>query len=344
MTNEKEKAIGEALKILNKKYGSNTVIKLDDSEIKIESLSTGSLALDNVFGCGGLPRGRIIELYGEESSGKSSLALFIAAQIQKGGGKVAWVDAEYAFDSDYAKKIGVKVEDLFVSQPENGEQALDVVDKMASTSAIDLIVLDSVAALVPEKELAGDIKDPEMAQMARMMSKGMRMLAGNISKTKTVVIFINQVRNKVGIYWGNKDVTPGGKALKFFSSVRLEVKKGKLIKSGEEAIGNIMYIRAVKNKVGMPWRTAQLNLYYERGIDLEAELFDLGVSSGEIKRDGNTFYFGDLKLGVGKENVLKFISDDKKTSTELKKKLRDIECFKKTEDYDSQNEEGEEEV
>lgn len=268
---DKDKAIQFALKFLNKKYGSNTVFQPNDNEMGVQSVSTGSPALDSVFGCGGLPRGRIIEIYGLESGGKSTLALFIAAQIQKQGGKVAWIDAEYAYSPEYARKIGVKTDELLLSQPDNGEQALDVIDQLVSTAALDLIVLDSVAALVPEKELAGEFKDPEMAQMARMMAKGMRMLAGNIARTNTVVIFINQIRDKIGIYWGQKSTTTGGKALKFFASVRLEVRKGKLFKEGEVVIGNEMIIKAVKNKVGMPFRSCKLDLYYEKGVDLTTE-------------------------------------------------------------------------
>lgn len=320
---EKDKAIATALKSLNGKYGTNTIIKLDDTEMKIEAISTGSLALDYVFACGGLPRGRIIEMFGPESGGKSTLALFIAAEVQRQGGKVAWVDAEMCFDSDYATKLGIKVKDIFMSQPENGEQALDIVDKMASTAAIDLIVLDSVAALVPAKELAGEFKDAEMAQTARMLAKGMRMLAGNISKTNTVVIFINQLREILNVQWGPKTRTPGGKALKFFASVRLEVRKGKIIKHGEEAVGNEMIIKAIKNKVGMPFRTASLNLYYGKGIDLNAELFDLGVKTDVIKKEGISYFFGEEKIGVGKETSIEYIGAHPEVAKKMRKILKE---------------------
>lgn len=328
---EKNKAIETALKDINKKYGSNTVIQLEDTEFKIDAIPTGSLALDYVFACGGLPKGRIIEMYGAEGSGKSTLAYFIAAQVQKQGGKVAWIDVEMAFDSDYARKIGVEVETLYMSQPENGEQALDIVDKMASTSAIDLIVLDSVAALVPEKELAGEFKDAEMAQTARMLAKAMRMLAGNISKTNTVVIFINQLREILNVTWGPKTRTPGGKALKFFSSVRLEIRRGKLFKNGDEVIGNEMIIKAIKNKVGMPFRSASVNLFYGKGIDLNAEIFDLGLKTNLVKKIGVTYYFEEEKLGVGREVSVGYIAQKPELAAKIRKALTEIDLAQ----YDS---------
>ena len=329
--NEKDKAIQTALSAINKRYGSNTVIQLEDTEFKIEPIPTGSLALDYVFACGGLPKGRIIEMFGAEGSGKSTLAYFIAAQIQKRGGKVAWIDVEMAFDSDYARKIGVEVETLYMSQPENGEQALDIVDKMASTSAIDLIVLDSVAALVPEKELAGEFKDAEMAQTARMLAKAMRMLAGNISKTNTVVIFINQLREILNVTWGPKTRTPGGKALKFFSSVRLEIRRGKLFKNGDEVIGNEMIIKAIKNKVGMPFRSASVNLFYGKGIDLNAEIFDLGIKTNLVKKIGVTYYFEEEKLGVGREASVGYIAQNQELADKIRKALTEIDLAQ----YDS---------
>lgn len=269
MAGDKKNVVDTAIQKLNAKYGAKSLVKLGDVEsIKVESISSGSEALDYVLACGGLPRGRVIELFGAESSGKSTLALFIAAQIQKQGGKVCWVDVEYAFDIDYAQKIGVTVKDLIVSQPVTAEEALDIVDKMAQTGEIDLIVLDSVAALCTKKELDGNIADQDMALTARIMSKSMRMLAGNVSKTKTVVIMINQLREKVGVFFGRKEISTGGRALKFFSSVRLEVKKGKAIMRGDEVVGNRMSFCAIKNKVGNPLRVGEVNLIYGKGIDV----------------------------------------------------------------------------
>lgn len=323
MATEKEKAIAEAMKQLNKKHGQSTVMTMDDTNrISIQAVSTGCFALDRIFGCGGLPRGRIIELFGAESSGKSTLAMFLVAQIQKTGGKAVLVDAEFAFSSDYAEKIGVDVASLIVSQPSTGEEALDIVDKMAATHGIDIIVVDSVAALVPEKELEGEIGDVGMAQQARLMSKGMRVLAGNISKTNTVVIFINQVREKVGVFFGNKDVTPGGKALKFFASVRLEVKKGDKIKDKSDGvIGNWLKICGVKNKVGFPWKAAELEIIFEKGIDIEGAMLDSAVEFGYVEKNGSSYVYGETKLGVGRENARNFLIENPDVAQAINKKL-----------------------
>lgn len=266
MINGKQ-AINEAIRDLNKKYGAGTVVQAKAVEdLVVESISTGIPALDAVLGCGGLPKGRIIELFGEESSGKSTLALYLVSQIQKKDGKVLWIDVEKVFDAGYAAQMGVQTDKIFVTSPATGEEALDIVNKMALTGGIDLIILDSIAALVPQKELEGEIIDADMALTARMMSKALRMIAGNISDSKTIFICINQTREKIGIFWGKKTTTPGGKALKFFSSVRLEVKKGKAIMSGSEMVGNKITICAVKNKVGIPFRTCELDLFFGKQI------------------------------------------------------------------------------
>ena len=307
--------IKDTLKDLNKKYGSGSIIEMDKKAMehtKIESIPTGCYSLDNVFGCGGLPRGRIIEVFGQESSGKSTLALFLVAQVQKSGGKAVWIDAEYAFANDHAEKIGVKVDDLILSQPETGEQALETIDKMAGTGEIDLIVLDSVAALIPEKELEGEISDVGVAMQARMMSKALRMITGNLSKTKTAVIFINQIRDKVGVIWGKKETTPGGRALKFFASVRLEVKKGKNIMDGDEVVGNIMRVCGVKNKVGYPFRESEFELKYLEGVDVAGDVFDFAFAKEVITKSGNTYSFKDIKLGVGRDQSKNKIKEDKK--------------------------------
>jgi len=325
MAEEKKDQVKDTVKELNKKYGESSVFMTDKKNVdrvKIESIPTGSISLDKVFGCGGLPRGRIVEVFGQESSGKSTLALFIAAQVQKSGGKVTWIDAEFAFSEKYARDIGVDVEKLLISQPDYGEAALDIVDKMAATREMDLIVLDSVAALIPKKELEGEITDAEMAQMARMMSKAMRMLAGNLAKTKTAVIFINQVREKIGVFWGKKTTTPGGKALKFFASVRLEVRKGKnIVNASKDVIGNWMHIVGVKNKVGLPFKEAEFELIYEHGVDTLGETMDHAVEEGIIKHSGNTFTYKETKLGVGREQAKKYLEEHEDVYLDIEKNL-----------------------
>lgn len=329
--NDKENAIAEAIKQMNKKYGPSAAIKLGDGdmEVKVETISSGSLILDRIFACGGLPRGRVIELFGEQSSGKSTLAGFIVAQIQAQGGKAAWVDAEFSFSSDYAEKIGIDINELIISQPQCAEEALEFVEKMVQTHAIDLIVIDSVAALVPRKELEGDIGDPTIALQARFMSQALRRLIAQVSSTNTSVIFINQIRDKVGVFWGSASTTSGGKALKFYASVRLKVKKGKDLKQGTDVIGNLMDICAVKNKVGVPWRIGTLTILYKEGIDLIQETIALGVETKVIKIKGNTYYYGDneqdqIKIGVGEGKAEEFLRNSHDVYEEIRKKIRAI--------------------
>lgn len=321
----KKQAIGEAIKSLNKKYGATTIIKMEDvADIKVIPIDTGSISLNKVFGCGGLPRGRIVELFGENSSGKSSMALFFAAQVQKTGGTVVWIDAEHSFDASYSEKIGVDVKNLLVSQPDTAEEVLDIISNMASSGAVDLIVIDSVAAMVPKKEFEGNIEDETMALLARVMSRGMNLVSGIVSKTQTCVIFINQIRDKVGVFWGQKTVTPGGKALKFFASVRLEVKKGKQIKQGDDVVGNRIEITAVKNKVGFPFKVAELDLIFEKGIDVVSDLLDCAVSESIIKLTGRTYEYGDIKLGSSRDLAKKFLEENKEVFDKIKNDITDV--------------------
>ncbi len=309
----KEDKIGDALERLQKKYGEGVVIQPDEeSEFKVEFYPTGSYGIDTMMGAG-LPKGRIIEIYGEPSAGKSVLTTFLMAQIQKGGGRVALIDAEHAFDSAYAKNIGLDTSKLFISQPTDLEEAMDVVRELVKTGEFDIITIDSVAALTPRAELEGEemLKEGGMALQARLLGKSLRILTSEISKSKTTVIFINQVRDKVGVFYGAKTSTPGGKALKFFSSVRLDVVRGeKFLDKNEEQIGNELKITAVKNKVGKPFKRTSIDLYYTQGIDLFADTLDFGEKCGVIEKSGNTYTFKDNKLGVGRDNAKKYLSNN----------------------------------
>lgn len=319
---EKDKAIEDAISQLQKKYGKSAVLQMnEDVRFEVESVSTGCFSLDEVFGCGGLPKGRIIELYGQESSGKSSLAMFLMAQIQRNGGRAALIDAEFAFDQEYARRIGLDIGKLIVAQPDTLEEAVDIISKLVLSQGIDIIVVDSVAAMVPKAELEGEemLKDT-MALQARLMGKALRVLTGAVSKSSTIVIFINQLREKIGVFYGKKETTPGGKALKFYASVRLEVRKGDKIEGKDkEQIGNFLEITAVKNKVGYPWKKASFELYYDRGIDLCGDTVDYGEKLGVITKTGNTYSYGETKLGVGREQSKAFLQKDK----ELYEKIRE---------------------
>ncbi len=296
--------LDEAIKKLRKEYGDDVVLQ-SDNQTKIDAIPTGCFALDRLLGCGGLPKGRIIEIFGQESSGKSTLSLFFASQVQRAGGTCVLIDAENAFDASYAASIGVNVADLLVTQPTSLEEAFATLRAFAETNAIDLIIVDSVAALTPQQELEGEVMFKEtMALQARLLGKGIRILTGPVSRSKTVVIFINQIREKVGVVFGNPETTPGGKALKFFSSVRLQVNKGdKILGERGEQIGNTVKIKAVKNKVGFPWRTAEFDLYYGSGVDLVTDTFDTAVELEIIKKTGNTYEYESTKLGVGREQA-----------------------------------------
>lgn len=319
---EKSDEIQTAFSILEKKYGKGVILQ-KNKIIGIEAIPTGCFSLDSVFDCGGMPRGRILEVFGEESSGKSTLAMFIMAQIQKTGGKAVLIDAEYAFDADYASDIGVDVDKLIVSQPESMEEAFDVMNELIKTNEIDVIVIDSVAAMVPKSEIESDeILARTMAVQAQLLTKGLRILAGPISRSKTTVIFINQLRDNFNVMYGPKEHTPGGRALKFYASVRLNVRKGKKITDdGTDKgiqIGNRMLVKAVKNKVGFPWKEAEFELYYARGIDLIGDVVDYGEKIGVIHKVGNTWMFGEQKLGVGRDQAKEALTKDE----ELYKKIR----------------------
>jgi recombination protein RecA len=325
---EKDKSIEEALAALHKKYGKESVIEMDkDMDIEVESVSTGCFALDEAFGCGGLPRGRVIECFGQESSGKSTLATFLMAQIQKAGGKVALIDAEFAFDANYARAIGLDTSKLILSQPGCLEEAMDVLSGLVKTNSIDIVVVDSVASLVPRSELEGEgemLKDT-MAVQARLMGKALRILTGSIARSRTVVIFINQVREKVGVFYGQKETTPGGKALKFFSSVRMEVKKGERLEGKDkELIGHVLKVTMVKNKVGFPWRNATFELYFGSGIDLEADVLDYGEKVGVIKKTGNSYSFKEGVLGVSREKAKNALKGRPEILEEIRKEIKKI--------------------
>jgi len=295
----------------------------DDPKNSVDSISTGCLSLDIALGIGGVPRGRIIEIYGPESSGKTTLAQHIVAEVQKKGGIAAFIDAEHALDPDYAKKIGVKTKDLFIAQPDTGEQALEIAETLVRSNAIDIIVIDSVAALVPKAELEGDMGDSHMGLQARLMSQALRKLAGIISKSKTTVIFINQIRMKIGVFFGNPETTTGGNALKFYSSVRIEVRRSAQIKHGDKIVGNRVKSKVVKNKVAPPFKTCEFDIMYNEGISVAGDIIEQGVLYEVLTKSGNSYSYGDIKLGVGRENVRKTLNEDKKLVKELKKKILD---------------------
>ena len=318
---EGKEMLALALAKLRKQYGNGVILQDSDTPKNISVISTGCFAIDRLLGCGGLPRGRVIEIFGEPSEGKSTLCLFLAGQVQKTGGTVVYVDAENAYDAAYAKKLGVKTEDLLVSQPETLEEAFDTVRALSETNQIDLIVIDSVAALVPRSELEGkEMLKETMALQARLLGKALRIVTGPISRSKTIVIFINQTRDKVGIFWGNPSTTPGGKALKFFSSVRLKVSKGeKILGAKDVQIGNTVNITAVKNKVGMPFRKGSFDLYYGSGVDLVSDTFDTAEDLKVISKEGNTYTFKNEKLGVGRDKSIEYLKSNIKLYEEIKK-------------------------
>lgn len=307
-------SIEDALKKLRKQYGQGVILQANETPEKISAIPTNCFAIDRLLGCGGLPRGRVIEVFGQPSCGKSTLCLFFAAQVQKQGGKVVYIDAENAYDAEYAQNIGVKTEDIMVSQPATLEEAFDTIKAFSETKKIDLIIVDSVAALVPKSELEGEEMLKEtMALQARLLGKALRITSGPISRSGTVVIFINQVRSKVGVFWGSPETTPGGQALKFFSSVRLSVTRGEKILEGKEVqIGNTVKISAVKNKVGMPFKSAEFDLYYGEGVDLQADTIDTAEELNILTKEGNTYSFGGEKLAVGREKTMDMIKSDEK--------------------------------
>jgi recombination protein RecA len=322
LKNEKSEAAKLAMDQIKSKFGDGSIMKFGEArKVNVDAIPTGCLSLDLAFGVGGVPRGRIIEIFGPESSGKTTLAQHIVSEVQKIGGIAAFVDAEHALDPDYAEKIGINVKEMLISQPDTGEQALEIVETLVRSNAVDVVVVDSVAALVPQKEIEGEMGDQHMGLQARLMSQALRKLTGIVSKTKTVVIFINQIRNKIGVFFGNPETTSGGNALKFYSSVRVEVRRSAQIKQGDKIIGNRVKAKVVKNKVAAPFRSTEFDIMYNEGISLAGDLIDLGVEYGVVKKSGNSYSFGDKKLGIGRENAKKSLKDDQKIMKEIRSKI-----------------------
>ena len=319
---EKLKALQAAMSKIEKDFGRGSVMKLGDEQIEdVEVIPTGSLALNAALGVGGYPKGRIIEIYGPESSGKTTLAIHAIAEAQKRGGIAAFIDAEHAFDRFYAKKLGVDVDELLISQPDNGEQALEIADQLIRSSAIDIIVIDSVAALTPKAEIEGDMGDNKVVLQARLMSQALRKLTSTISKTNTTCIFINQLREKIGVMFGNPETTTGGNALKFYASVRLDIRRVTTLKDGDTPIGNQVRVKIVKNKVAPPFRKAEFEITFGEGISHVGEIVDLGVELGIIKKSGSWFSYGESRLGQGRDAVKKIIKDNPELSEELEGKI-----------------------
>ena len=321
---EKEKALEIALSQIEKQFGKGAVMKLGDAgaKIAVSVVSTGCIELDYALGVGGIPRGRIVEIYGPESSGKTTIALHVIAQSQKLGGTAAFIDAEHALDPVYAENLGVRVDDLYVSQPDTGEQALEITEALVRSGAIDVIVVDSVAALVPKAEIEGDMGDSHVGLQARLMSQALRKLAGAISKSNTIVIFINQLREKVGVMYGNPETTTGGKALKFYASIRLDVRKGDPLKNGAEIVGNRTRVKVVKNKVAPPFKTAEFDMIYGEGISREGSLLDMAVARRIIVKSGAWFSYGDMRMAQGRDNARLFLKDNPELAAEIDAKVR----------------------
>ncbi|QPK62701.1 recombinase RecA [Methylomonas sp. LL1] len=325
MDENKKKALGAALMQIEKQFGKGSVMRMGDvaASRDIEVVSTGSLSLDIALGVGGLPRGRIIEIYGPESSGKTTLTLQTIAQMQKLGGTAAFVDAEHALDPVYAQKIGVNIDDLLVSQPDTGEQALEITDMLVRSGAVDIVVIDSVAALTPKAEIEGDMGDSHMGLQARLMSQALRKLTANIKRSNTLVIFINQLRMKIGVMFGNPETTTGGNALKFYASVRLDIRRIGAIKKGDEVIGNETRVKVVKNKVAPPFKQADFEILYGEGVSFFGELVDLGVEFGFVQKSGSWYAYNNEKIGQGKDNAKQFLRDNPDKAKELEAAIRE---------------------
>jgi len=324
LTTEREKALELAIGQIEKRFGKGSIMKLGESATlpPIAAIPTGSLALDLALGIGGIPRGRITEIFGPESSGKTTLAQHIIAEAQKTGGTVAYIDAEHALDPSYAAKCGVNVNDLLISQPDTGEQALEITEALVRSSAVDVIIIDSVAALVPRAEIEGDMGDPQMGLQARLMSQALRKLAAAIGRSGTAVVFINQLREKVGIVFGNPEVTTGGRALKFYSSTRIDLRRAEIIKQGNEAIGNRVRAKVVKNKVAPPFRTAEFDIMFDHGISKEGNLLDIGLELGLVSKAGAFFSYGDTRLGQGRESAKQHLIQNPELAQEIEQKIR----------------------
>lgn len=319
----REKALNDALSRIQKQFGQGAVMKLGDASahMNIETISTGSLSLDMATGVGGVPRGRVVEIYGPESSGKTTLTLHIVAEAQKAGGKAAFIDAEHALDPVYAKNFGVQIDDLLVSQPDTGEQALEICDMLASSGAIDVIVIDSVAALVPKAEIQGEMGDSHVGLQARLMSQALRKLTGTVNRTNTCVIFINQLREKVGVMFGNPEVTTGGRALKFYSSMRMDVRRIETIKQGDQMLGNRTRVKIVKNKVAPPFKKAEFDIMYGKGISLSGDVLDCAVNEGIVKKAGSWFSYNGDRIGQGRENVKNYLEANPEILEEIRRKV-----------------------
>ncbi len=324
MTTEREKALELAIGQIEKRFGKGSIMKMGGSAVllPIEAIPTGSLALDLALGIGGIPRGRITEIFGPESSGKTTLAQHIIAEAQKRGGTVAYIDAEHALDPSYAANCGVNIDELLISQPDTGEQALEITEALVRSSAVDAIVIDSVAALVPRAEIEGDMGDPQMGLQARLMSQALRKLAAAIGRSGTAVIFINQLREKVGIVFGNPEVTTGGRALKFYSSTRIDLRRAEIIKQGNDAIGSRIRAKVVKNKVAPPFRTAEFDIMFDHGISKEGNLIDIGLELGLLSKAGAFFSYGDIRLGQGRESAKQHLAQNPELAQEIEERIR----------------------
>ncbi|HEX15562.1 MAG TPA: recombinase RecA [Deltaproteobacteria bacterium] len=324
MPSEREKALEVAVSQIERQFGKGTIMRLGEaSQVEVQTISTGSLGLDIALGVGGLPRGRVVEIFGPEASGKTTLALHVVAEAQKEGGVAAYIDAEHALDLNYARSLGVRVEELLLSQPDTGEQALEIADILVRSGAVDVIVIDSVAALVPRAEIEGEMGDQHVGLQARLMSQALRKLTATISKSQAIVIFINQIRHKIGVMFGNPETTPGGNALKFYASVRLDIRRIGSIKHGDTTIGNRTKVRVVKNKVAPPFKEAEFDIMYGQGISKEGEILDLGTSLGIVEKVGTWYSFGDQRLGQGRENAKAFLREHPEVMKELEEKIRE---------------------
>lgn len=331
MDDNKQKALTAALGQIEKQFGKGSIMRMGDSSVSrdIQAVSTGSLGLDLALGIGGLPKGRVVEIYGPESSGKTTLTLHVIAEMQKLGGTAAFIDAEHALDPSYAEKLGVDIDNLLVSQPDNGEQALEITDSLVRSGAVDVVVIDSVAALTPKAEIEGDMGDSHMGLQARLMSQALRKLTSNIKRTNTLVIFINQLRMKIGVMFGNPETTTGGNALKFYASVRLDIRRIGAIKKGDEILGNETRVKVVKNKVAPPFKQVQFDILYGQGISREGEIIDLGVQEGFIEKSGSWYAYGGKKIGQGKDNVRQYLIDNPDVSAEIMDKIKAVLMPKK---------------
>lgn len=321
---DRQAALEMALKQIEKQFGKGSIMKLgEQAEQRVSTVPSGSLALDAALGVGGYPRGRIIEIYGPESSGKTTVALHAIAEVQAKGGQAAFIDAEHALDPAYAQKLGVNIDELLLSQPDTGEQALEIAEALVRSGAIDIIVIDSVAALVPKAEIEGEMGDAHVGLQARLMSQALRKLSGAINKSKTIAVFINQIREKVGVMFGNPETTPGGRALKFYSTVRLEVRRAETLKIGNDMVGNKTKIKVVKNKVAPPFRTAEVDIMYGEGISREGELIDIGTELDIVQKSGSWYSYNNERLGQGRENAKLFLKENPETRLEIYQKIRD---------------------